>query len=619
MATKYFKRLHKAQNHWAKHQNQANTKIALALLRHYAKPGGERFIKGNWRRHHVRAVNEAIDKFNRIPPLNQNVSTLLIELGKALSGAKINSDGSLAAVVQTIVSQGHPNYFARKDMDKLFGKAVSVDHAYQALKRYSANALVRWLRGESKNDHVKLVRRALKAYRNSKANNVHALLQAVRAELQQNNLQLSQGSPLKALLDEVTTLAKSNFNPNHRPNRRPHPQPMPASAQGQAGQAQPQPAPQVTPVVPQASTVPTPAGPHQAPVSPPPQRQQPQFNPAYYPPLDATQISINGKPYTKLPSGAYDNITTDHGWQMAQVDLQPNVTQPALTINGATWNMMNFGFASNGQYSNNPWHKDETPNDYLQRKRAQIAEVRVNILPHVDFLFLQEPDFIVDNFHSGNKNAQLARGQGVVQHLRQQFNNLMRTQDFIAVASPKWSRNNLYNYKPNVICYNIQVLTPVNNSFYGLFADRKDVYHGLAMDFTLNTDPTVVITLVSLHMDYTLDNNADYKAFLDSQAASGKFTVMAGDTNHPASMEDGFKTGADAYPTAFDDDKTDPTKFTTIDERNGSAKTYDGFISWPKQQSSIRTRVTKARFFKVENEAVERCVFDPVNKSSRYN
>jgi len=273
---------------------------------------------------------------------------------------------------------------------------------------------------------------------------------------------------------------------------------------------------------------------------------------------------------------------------------------------------MNFGLGlivtPQGSYSNNPWHQDETPNSYLQRKRAQIAEIKVNILPQTDFLFLQEPDFIVRNVRSPE-----ARQTGVAKHLRETFEQTLADNNFGIRRAPRYNRDNEYNYKANVICYNEQVLTPVANSMRGLFADENNIYHGMAFDFTLNSDLSVVITLVSLHMDYEIDYFDEYFQFLQAQAAAGKHTVMAGDTNHPANLEQGLKTGDENYPTAFDSDNNNVGQFTVKDERNDSPKTYDGFISWPKNKGLATTTVTQGRFFKVNQDQIERCTFDPQN------
>jgi len=300
MATTYFKRLHKAKSYWTANQAKSDVQIALDLLNQYAESGAKRFIHGHWATHNAAAVNRAITQFNRKPQIHQNTGALLSELGKALKQDKVNPVGSLSTIVQVIMVRSKPNYFARKAVKDNFGLALTGDQAYKAFKRYSANAFLRFLRGERKNDRVKLVRRALKAYKKQNGTTVTALLAAINAEMTKNNVNLTANSPLKALLDEAHELKNNNFK-QRRPQQNPSPQQQQNNHQQQQQQQQ------TATHGPQVQTQPQPV-------------QQPrQFDPTAYPSI-STQTSINGKQYTQLPNGAYDNITTDHGWQIARVD-----------------------------------------------------------------------------------------------------------------------------------------------------------------------------------------------------------------------------------------------------------------------------------------------------------
>jgi len=198
MITAYLKRIKQAQNKWAKleEENEFAIEIAVLLLEQYAKSG---FFNGHWNSHHVTEVKNVLSA-------HENAKDAKILTDRITNKIKklVNPRGRLAAIFYVISTNLPPE--AQPDKLKTqYVTALSSLEAFQLLKRYSAFAFIRFFRGEIMNDHVKIVRAAIKNF-DVKNDTLENLLNNVRQKLNDSDIKLSEKSPLKKLMNTISQL-----------------------------------------------------------------------------------------------------------------------------------------------------------------------------------------------------------------------------------------------------------------------------------------------------------------------------------------------------------------------------------------------------------------------------
>lgn len=275
------------------------------------------------------------------------------------------------------------------------------------------------------------------------------------------------------------------------------------------------------------------------------------------------------------------NISTmgsDHAIQGVEVDA------PAVgTLRGFTHNMLNKMYSVQNcpaqvqhKFTNNPGNFDESNEEYLSRKAAQLQFYISEIDRHIkegrpyDFAFLQEVDILTRAL--GDHDSERRRKaiyENFVEQLKARGWALVKTQQ-------------KYNCKTMVTLYNAQTLKLVgerrgvlpdgggnkNTGFESIFAHVKSRRN---------------VILTNLHLDYDKESETYTKEiakYNGEKSAESALTILGGDTNRPRSTLNGT-IGTNEYATSFDSSMKDGdnyNSFTLLHRTTGLISSIDSFI-----------------------------------------
>lgn len=185
-------------------------------------------------------------------------------------------------------------------------------------------------------------------------------------------------------------------------------------------------------------------------------------------------------------------------------------------------------------FSNNPFDVDESLENYVLRKEAQIAKLIGNICSGKpeDIICLQEVDFLT--------NIAPARGQPSLLYIEQEKlknrlieqltglgYSLTTTNDMPALAdSTQQKMATIFNNRRLTLLSSQGVLPTRPESSSG-----KVQYRGFETSFQVNgSDDLMIVT--NLHLTYGKNYNQEIEAYQKSMEERGVFHIMAGDTNN---------------------------------------------------------------------------------------
>lgn len=303
---------------------------------------------------------------------------------------------------------------------------------------------------------------------------------------------------------------------------------------------------------------------------------------------------------------------SDHATQsvsVALVDIDGSKPLSGKEVRGATLNMLNkCSEKKEGKdYSNNPFNIEENTAQYKARKRKQFEYIIQEVVPHNDFMLLQEVDGITDK--------QL--GKAFWEQLRE------AGWELIVTIKPQDSN---FTQQPLAIIYNKATLTPVKGTATGILPMTKkgikaeyEQYRGFAVDFTRN-GTNERINIANLHLDFT---HKGYSAEIGSEqqklADRGITSIWGGDTNHApndhlagliANWE--VSTNIDGAPDPKNSGApwvlTDEHKVTSGQGNQTYKKHYDGFLVCPRKDAKAIITEEAGQQFQLQNDGTFKVV-----------
>lgn len=278
-------------------------------------------------------------------------------------------------------------------------------------------------------------------------------------------------------------------------------------------------------------------------------------------------------------SGFVDGFTSDHTYQTATaVSYAKDGT--TLSLSGMTWNLLNKAHSKNAEYpfSNNPFDVDEFEQYYVLRKGNQLRFLWHQIKSQtLDFIVLQEVDvFTRDPLPDYVKN----------------FLEKIRENGWFVVHSDKSDNPRM----PFIMFYNTKKLRFIaKRAILPMVGSGRNT--ALEASFAyLGTNSEVCIT--NIHLDYDTDHRRDIIEYQQQQIATDKFTIIAGDANHPPDKEQYSLVGDVDMPTnitkAIEQQKPS-------DEGGKYLQRLDGFMVGPASPTA-RVEITEGpgAYFKWE-------------------
>ncbi len=229
------------------------------------------------------------------------------------------------------------------------------------------------------------------------------------------------------------------------------------------------------------------------------------------------------------PFGAYiGSYTSDHTEQYITVTLGE------VRLTGYTWNLLErakIQFNRHGKVSaqNNPFGVTETLLQYQTRKLQQIEQIiesLQNANTPIDFMFLQEADFL--NFSDRNDEKLDLNHRKDFIALKKQLARVFKKQlkklgcDFVFLG-----RNQKDCGKNQAIVYYKKRLKVVR--LYKLFPTKQGKFTALEGHFKIAGQQ---IALVNLHLECALDYSEAIKDYQLARISEHLPTISGGDTNH---------------------------------------------------------------------------------------
>lgn len=275
-----------------------------------------------------------------------------------------------------------------------------------------------------------------------------------------------------------------------------------------------------------------------------------------------------------MPVGSFtihvSGFTSDHTYQTATAVSHAS-DGSNLSLRGMTWNLLNKTFAKGAdhKYSNNPFDVDEFEQNYVLRKTNQIRFLWHQIKSGLfDYIVLQEVDmFTRDPLPDYVKD----------------FLEKIRHTGWFTVHSDKTDDIRM----PLLMLYDTKKLRFVSKrSILPMAESSKN--NALEATFSyLGTNAEVCIT--NMHLDYDTDHRQQILDYQQKQIAIGKFTVIAGDVNHPLGRESYSLIGDTNMATNISAPKPgqDPS-----DEGGKILQRLDGFMVSPAN-STARVEITE--------------------------
>jgi hypothetical protein len=289
--------------------------------------------------------------------------------------------------------------------------------------------------------------------------------------------------------------------------------------------------------------------------------------------------------------------TSDHTYQSVMVQLTDDKEKNLMSLRGATWNLLNrceSAKTNKRGISNNPWHMDETPLEYISRKEKQMAKI-IQILSdpqqgQKDFMLLQEIDIFIariKGFSSDEMNKLTV--------LRADFQTNLQKIGY-ALITPEYI--NGFVQQPAAIIFKKNVLELVNGTERGVLPNDENAHRAFEAEFK-HIKTGKLVTLVSLHLDYTHDYSVQIPGFQEMKTAMDKFTIMGGDTNHaPNHQITGFINNWNNITNVNGYAENDKITLTGNHKDNEAVKKcYDGFFVNPTSTTKVIVVEQKSEVF----------------------
>ena len=278
------------------------------------------------------------------------------------------------------------------------------------------------------------------------------------------------------------------------------------------------------------------------------------------------------------------------------------------SIKGATWNLMNqchglqFNSTLNKTYSNNPFHVDETLQEYKERKITQVDYMLKKIQSgQLDFMFLQEVDFIQED-RNDNKRKQI----------REEINTYFKHQlkqagyEVVITQHGRGAQPKYYSQQPMITIYNPNRLQYTGKQ-YGVLGlesstpakdgTKRYRFRGHASHF-IDKKSQRPIALTNVHLDFSENYNQSLENYMTHHTKKNIITIMGGDTNH--SQNNKIHHLITDWHHASNIDSNDGNNLSVYHQENPKVKkAYDGFMVAPAGNSTIKATELESEYFEL--------------------
>lgn len=302
-----------------------------------------------------------------------------------------------------------------------------------------------------------------------------------------------------------------------------------------------------------------------------------------------------------------NGYTSDH--TIRAISVSDNQTPPLV---GGTWNLMNqchglvHSDTLNKTYSNNPFHADESIDDYRTRKLAQVDYLIQKIQSQqYDFMFLQEVDFLQEDKNDPGRQAVRTE---ILDTLKLSLNSI--GYDLVTTQHQRGAQPKYYSQQPLITIYNTNRLT-YQNKQEGQLAnqsgqpaqDGTSRYRYRAFEALFNDVMTGQnVALTNLHLDYANDYTQSIEQYMKGNTDNDIVTIMGGDTNH--SQNNKIHHLIIDWHHASNIDSNDGIHLSDLHENNTQVKkSYDGFMVAPSKNHIITATELESEYFEISPDA----------------
>lgn len=279
--------------------------------------------------------------------------------------------------------------------------------------------------------------------------------------------------------------------------------------------------------------------------------------------------------------------TSDHTYQSFTITSYPEVGAP-VALTGMTWNLLNRCHEKNDrQESNNPFNLEENAAEYVARKIEQLEFLEAQIKSGtLDFIVLQE----VDIFTQDPLPVFLIT---FLKSIREQGWKTVHTERSDNVRSPL------------LTFYNSKKLEPIGTT--ALFPADNGKNCGLEATFK-HKDSDTEVCITNIDLDHNKDFRSEILEYQKEQIKKDKFTIIAGDANHPEGLEHYSLIGDLTEPTNIPSAEygyESPDNMGSIDTPMPAPIRVDGIMVSPVSRGRIEvTQAIPSAYFEVQGKGL---------------
>lgn len=335
-----------------------------------------------------------------------------------------------------------------------------------------------------------------------------------------------------------------------------------------------------------------------------PNTQRPSKSETYKPlstqkkdPNNLSPLDVEDNQFENSPIKKYLGGTSDHTWKTYEY------LSGKSKVRIGTWNLLDKCIGKNEFIpGNNPIAIKESPESYINRKKAQIQEIKALIQGQqgaspLDCFVFQEVDF----YKYGNAKRYFIQKGDTCDNLREflvvldAFEQMLKDCGWKMIGSN--TRKAKSEYDPLLTIYNPKTLKlDSQRDLIPLF--KQDKVRGGKAGFTIaNTQEKLAI--INLHLNYSLNPKELVEEFQTKSINSGKAAIALGDLNRPPNYDGcNWAIGDSRYPTNVDTKNTGERgsikKLSKKDARGSFNKVYDMalFSSGSKKGNLKETEMT---------------------------
>lgn len=241
--------------------------------------------------------------------------------------------------------------------------------------------------------------------------------------------------------------------------------------------------------------------------------------------------------------------TSDHTYQGIEAQLLDSKNKVLCSIQGNTWNLMNFAISKINNteyfgkpYKNNPWDFTESIDEYFARKQMQMDKILDLIIKDekLDFFFLQEVDiFTVPTtlYQIGMHQAPPVDREEIktrYEEMNRVFTKALQDLHWGILKTTKPQPGQ--SVTPLVTLYCEERLKP---------AQQVSVFDGVGFSCEfIHKKSNRKVNLVNLHLKYEGIYGVLLPEYQMNEVNANHFTIMGGDTNHVPNQNN-LKPGTD--------------------------------------------------------------------------